>query len=306
MFPASGQMSCWYAIKAVIVRSYLRLPGHRGQPFFFFFRAAEAASAIDRLARQSLFRRKSAWHSIMKRSDTHTLFARWLTISTSELRINKQFPVLSFSSQTQRANTIAECFTLCQRRVVFWTVGGRCGNFQMPPKKLTADKDQQRLSSFFCQQHVAVVCDPRSELYKQIAGFHETDFPNILKLVKCAVTLPVHTADVERNFSTQNLIWTGLRNTLTTEHQDMLMRVHLEGPKNAQELNQWVVKVVERWYKDRKLLKKSASVPSASSKWSLIKCQCGDFLLCLSQVICFLFLFVCLFVLICVVLFWSW
>ena len=45
MFPTSGQMSYWYAIKAVIVRSYLRLPG---QPFFFL-RAAEAASAIDRL-----------------------------------------------------------------------------------------------------------------------------------------------------------------------------------------------------------------------------------------------------------------
>ena len=29
MFLASGQMSYWYAIKAVIVRSYLRLPGHR-------------------------------------------------------------------------------------------------------------------------------------------------------------------------------------------------------------------------------------------------------------------------------------
>ena len=107
-----------------------------------------------------------------------------------------------------------------------------------------------------------------AELYKQIAAFHETDFPNIVKLAKCAVTLPVHTADVERSFSTQNLICTGLRNTLTTEHQDMLMRVHLEGPKNAQELNQWVVKVVERWssYKDRKLFKKSAPVPCTSSK----------------------------------------
>ena len=46
----------------------------------------------------------------MKWSDTHTLFARWLTISMSELRINKQFPVLPYSSQTQRANSIAECF----------------------------------------------------------------------------------------------------------------------------------------------------------------------------------------------------
>ena len=29
MFPTSGQMSYWYAIEEVIVRSYLRLPGHR-------------------------------------------------------------------------------------------------------------------------------------------------------------------------------------------------------------------------------------------------------------------------------------
>ena len=48
MFPTSGQMSYSYAIKVVIVRSYLRLPGHRSQPFsFFFFKAAEAAPAID-------------------------------------------------------------------------------------------------------------------------------------------------------------------------------------------------------------------------------------------------------------------
>ena len=46
----------------------------------------------------------------MKRRDTHTLFARWLTILMSESRINKQFPVLPYSSQTQRTNTIAECF----------------------------------------------------------------------------------------------------------------------------------------------------------------------------------------------------
>ena len=46
----------------------------------------------------------------MKRRNTHTLFARWLTISMGESRINKQFPVLLYSSQTQRANTIAERF----------------------------------------------------------------------------------------------------------------------------------------------------------------------------------------------------
>ena len=86
-----------------------------------------------------------------------------------------------------------------------------------------------------------------SELYQQIAAFHSKEFPNVIKLAKCALTLPVHTADVERTFSSQNLICTGLRNALTPAHQDMLMRVYLEGPKGGKDLDLWVVDVVDNW-----------------------------------------------------------
>lgn len=71
-------------------------------------------------------------------------------------------------------------------------------------------------------------------------------FPN-MKLAQCAVTLPVHTPEVERCFSVQNLICSALWKTLTPEHQlDLLIWVYLEGPKGAQEKPAWVPEVVDK------------------------------------------------------------
>ena len=84
-------------------------------------------------------------------------------------------------------------------------------------------------------------------MHQQIQWFHGDQFPNILKLAKLAVTLPVHTADVERVFSAQNLICTDLRNRISPETQDMLMRVYLEGPKDKKNLDQWIISVIDKW-----------------------------------------------------------
>ena len=67
------------------------------------------------------------------------------------------------------------------------------------------------------------------ELWRLIGQFHSEEFPNMIKLGHLALTSPVHTAGCERGFSAQNLILTALRNRLTAENQDMLMRVKLHG-----------------------------------------------------------------------------
>jgi hypothetical protein len=53
--------------------------------------------------------------------------------------------------------------------------------------------------------------------------------PNLSKLACLAVTHPVHTSDCERAFSVQNLTVTPLRNRLSAERCDQLMRVKIEG-----------------------------------------------------------------------------
>ena len=54
-------------------------------------------------------------------------------------------------------------------------------------------------------------------------------FPNLSKLLSVVLTHPVHTADCERAFSTQNMIQTQRRNRLSAERCDQLMRVGIEG-----------------------------------------------------------------------------
>ena len=98
-------------------------------------------------------------------------------------------------------------------------------------------------------------------LFRQVVEYYPNDFPNIIKLAQCAVTLPVHTADVERSFSCQNRILTPLRGSLKPCTQDYLMRVYLEGPKTKKDLDDWIVLVVDKWSetKERKLFAKKSS-----------------------------------------------
>lgn len=70
-----------------------------------------------------------------------------------------------------------------------------------------------------------------AELWELIMMYHEPEFPNLLKLAAHALAHPVHTADCERAFSCQNAITTPLRNRLTAENTDNIMRVVIEGGK---------------------------------------------------------------------------
>ena len=46
---------------------------------------------------------------------------------------------------------------------------------------------------------------------------HSDSFPNLKILASIALVVPLHTADVERGFSAQNLVKTNLRDKLTSE-----------------------------------------------------------------------------------------
>ena len=69
------------------------------------------------------------------------------------------------------------------------------------------------------------------ELWGILVQYHKDDFPHLIKLAQLALTHPVHTCDAERTFSVQNLILSPLRNRLSPERSDQLMRVCIEGEK---------------------------------------------------------------------------
>ena len=74
----------------------------------------------------------------------------------------------------------------------------------------------------------------------------------MIKLAQIALVLPVHTADVERVFSAQNLICTSKRNRLNVDTQNMLPKQKLEG--QAERSEAYSASIVKRWQaKDRKL-----------------------------------------------------
>ncbi|CAF4915213.1 unnamed protein product, partial [Rotaria sp. Silwood1] len=55
-------------------------------------------------------------------------------------------------------------------------------------------------------------------------------YPQLSLAAEIFLCAPISTATVERDFSTMNRILTGLRNRLTTEHLEQLMRISIEGP----------------------------------------------------------------------------
>ena len=69
--------------------------------------------------------------------------------------------------------------------------------------------------------------DITSVLWSCIRSEYGSSYPNLIKLAHLALSSPVHTADCERGFSAQNHILTKLRNRLTAENQDLIMRVKL-------------------------------------------------------------------------------
>ena len=59
-------------------------------------------------------------------------------------------------------------------------------------------------------------------------------FPTFTALANIALTIPVSSAACERGFSCQNRIKTGLRNRLSEQNLDSLMKVAIEGPPLAE------------------------------------------------------------------------
>ena len=74
------------------------------------------------------------------------------------------------------------------------------------------------------------------KLYKVLKEHHVETFPNILFLMEIALIMPLHTAQVERGFSAQNIIVTSRRNRISANIVDKLMMVKCEG-KNSQDFN---------------------------------------------------------------------
>ncbi len=68
------------------------------------------------------------------------------------------------------------------------------------------------------------------DAYNVLLTDHADDFPELTRLLHLYLVLPAHTAEVERGFSTQNLIKTRLRSRLKVDNLDILMRVKLLGP----------------------------------------------------------------------------
>ena len=76
--------------------------------------------------------------------------------------------------------------------------------------------------------------DRMEDLWAIVTTFHADMFPNFLKLVAVALTLPVHTADCERGFSLQNQLKNCERNQPLPKRLDNLVLTLAEGPPVAE------------------------------------------------------------------------
>ncbi|XP_077988181.1 zinc finger protein 862-like [Glandiceps talaboti] len=72
--------------------------------------------------------------------------------------------------------------------------------------------------------------DKMAILWKLMYTYHRDQFPNLLKLAKIALILPIQTADCERGFSVQNKIKTNIRNRFEPDRLDVLSLISAEGP----------------------------------------------------------------------------
>ncbi len=60
-------------------------------------------------------------------------------------------------------------------------------------------------------------------------GILKDIYPQLSLAAEIFLIAPISTATVERDFSTMNRVLTKLRNRLTIEHVDQLMRISIEG-----------------------------------------------------------------------------
>ncbi len=71
--------------------------------------------------------------------------------------------------------------------------------------------------------------DSTSQLWMIIQSNHGETFPNLIRLAQIGLVVPLHTADCERGFSSQNNIHTTKRNRLEPVTLNRLMLIQLEG-----------------------------------------------------------------------------
>jgi hypothetical protein len=96
--------------------------------------------------------------------------------------------------------------------------------------KAIVDAEATRVEWAQLKQTVMEQLYPRDNfvtLYKIIYNFHKDSFPNIMKLAKIAMVLPLHTADC---VSVQNNIHDIKRNRLESSTVNKLMMIQIEGP----------------------------------------------------------------------------
>ncbi len=90
--------------------------------------------------------------------------------------------------------------------------------------------------------------DSMKNLWSLLTVYHGTELSNIIFLAQIALCLPLHTADCERTFSQQNQILTKLRNRLSPEISDKLLRIRLHS-KGIQ--NHDFEKTLAIWHKQK-------------------------------------------------------
>jgi hypothetical protein len=83
------------------------------------------------------------------------------------------------------------------------------------------------------QQQTSTILSQRQQCINLVKnGMVRDMYPQLSLAAEIFLCAPISTATVERDFSTMNRILTDLRNRLTTEHLEQLMKISIEGPSN--------------------------------------------------------------------------
>jgi hypothetical protein len=121
------------------------------------------------------------------------------------------------------------------------------------------------------QQHQLVSDGPSAVK----ATFAASDISDLQPLVTCINTLPVSTAECERNFSSMNLICTSQRNSLLTTTISNIMMISINGPpvthfKPEKYLKSWLAKHRSADDTRSRKIKRQTQTDSRDQLWQLL------------------------------------
>ena len=99
-------------------------------------------------------------------------------------------------------------------------------------EKVKCVQEYKEFTSFIQENTKLKNCTKLQELAEEILSKDSICvlFPLVAKLLTHALVLPVSTADCERCFSTMKRVKTDLRNRMSTQTLDKLLRIRIEGP----------------------------------------------------------------------------